>query len=180
MPRPVAPDVRGSARFSRDRRYRLSLTRMWGEGPRVLWVLLNPSAADAFEDDPTVARCTDFARRWGFGALEAVNLFALVTPSPAVLRADPRPVGPANRPANGAANGAANDAAIDAAIARADLVVAAWGAGHGGLLDRAEVVRARLPEGTRCLGVTRSGDPRHPLYLRHDTALVPLPPVARR
>jgi len=153
----------GDARFSRDRRYRYALTRAWGEGPRVAWVMLNPSVADGVEDDPTLRACLDFARRWGCGSLEVVNLFALVATTPAGLRSAPEPLG------------GDCDAAIAAALDRADLVVAAWGAGHRGLLGRAREVRARLPEGARCLGITAGGDPRHPLYVARATALVPLP-----
>ena len=79
----LPPGVRGDARFSRDRRYRYSLVRRWGEGPRVAWVMLNPARASADADDRTVRRCTDFARRWGCGSMEVVNLFALVAPAPA-------------------------------------------------------------------------------------------------
>lgn len=99
MPRPLAADVRGSARFSRDGRYRTPLTRAWGKGPRVAWVLLNPSTATAREDDPTLARCVAFARRRAHGSLEAVNLVALVAPSPAAMPAPPR----AGQPADAAA-----------------------------------------------------------------------------
>ena len=159
----LATDVRGTARFSADGRHRFSLTRVWRPGPRVAWIMLNPSTASDTEDDPTLRRCTDFARRWGFGSLEVVNLFSLATPSPAALRAAESPVS------------AKNDIAVAAAIARAGLVVAAWGAAHRGLLGRAEAVRARLPVGTRCLGLTQGGDPRHPLYLPADTPLKLLP-----
>jgi hypothetical protein len=159
----LAAEVGGAARFSRDGRYRLSLVRAWDEGPRVAWIMLNPSTAGADQDDPTLRRCIDFARRWGCGSLEVVNLFALVTPLPGALRTASAPIGPDN------------DAAIAAAIARADLVVAAWGAAHRGLLGRADDVRARLPARAMCLGFTKSGDPRHPLYLARDTPLVPLP-----
>ncbi|MEX2446608.1 MAG: DUF1643 domain-containing protein [Dehalococcoidia bacterium] len=153
-----------SASFSRDGRYRYSLRRSWDAGPHVVWVMLNPSRATAEEDDPTLRRCAGFSRRWGFGSLEVVNLFAAVATEPADLRRFEDPVGPAN------------DRALRAALVGADLVVAAWGAGHGGLLGRAARVRRRL-DGAWCLGVTASGDPRHPLRLPAGLPLVPLPAV---
>ena len=78
------------------RLYRFSLTRQWGDGPRVLFVMLNPSLANADGDDPTIRRCIGFTRQWGRAGLEVVNLFAVVSPEPSILRSCPDPVGPRN------------------------------------------------------------------------------------
>jgi hypothetical protein len=75
-----------TALFSQCGRFRYRLGRRWAEGPTVAFVLLNPSAADAYSDDPTVRRCVDFARRWGYGALAVVNLYAYVATDPEDLR----------------------------------------------------------------------------------------------
>lgn len=158
--------MRGAASFSRNRRYRYSLQREWGEGPRIAWVLLNPSTADARHDDPTIRRCIDFSQRWGFGALEVVNLFALRATYPAELRCAEAPVG------------ALNDRALNRAFGRADAVVAAWG-NHGAWLGRSRAVWSRLPEDALALGLTGQGEPAHPLYLRSDLAPVPLHHVLR-
>ena len=65
------------ATFSRCGRYRYSLWRRWEEdAPYVLWICLNPSTADAEEDDPTLRRCMGFAQDWGYGASYTANLFA--------------------------------------------------------------------------------------------------------
>lgn len=154
----------GYAEFSADRRYRYLLRRRVAESQkRVLFVMLNPSKADEERNDPTIRRCIGFARSWGFGILEVVNLFALMSTYPkALLKADD-PVGPDN------------DAAIRAALESTDTVVLAWG-NHG--LDhenRAAEVTAMARKATRpsCLGLTMKGAPRHPLRLPKTTTLTP-------
>lgn len=84
----------GGARFSRCGGYRWWLERCWRpEAPRLLFVGLNPSRADADRDDPTLRRLIGFAREWGFGAVEVVNLFSAITSRPAALRRHADPIG---------------------------------------------------------------------------------------
>lgn len=151
MPRPLAP-------------YRYRLTRRLGSGPRsVAFVLLNPSTADRFHDDPTIRRCVGFARCWGFDRLLVVNLFALRATRPADLKLATDPVG------------AGNDREILRACREAELVVLGWG-NHGRHMGRSAIVRRRLARFSPCcLGVTGLGEPRHPLYLPGDAEPSPLP-----
>ncbi len=143
----------GGALFDRTRRYRYRLWRRWGAGRPVVFVMLNPSTADAERDDPTIRRCAGFARAWGFGGMTVVNLFALRATDPARLRRARDPVG------------RDNDHHIAAAADVASLVVVAWGV-HGALDRRDRAVLALLAgRRPRCLGTTRGGHPRHPLYL---------------
>jgi len=149
-----------TATFDPTRAYRYRLSRTWDPtGPVVTFVMLNPSTADAEVLDPTVRRCLGFARAWGFGSLEVVNLFAFRATDPRdLLRAD-APVGPAN------------DRAILGAVSAADRVVVAWGA-RGAHLGRAAAVAGLLhagPSRPLGLGTTKGGQPRHPLYVRADT-----------
>ncbi len=77
--------------------YRYTLWRIWDEHkPRVLFVLLNPSTANAIQDDATLRRCIHFARSWSYGSLEIVNLFALRATNPIHLRQAADPIGPCN------------------------------------------------------------------------------------
>ncbi len=149
--RPVAR----SARFDRSRSYRYRLGRSWDPaGGRAAFVLLNPSAADETQDDPTLRRCLGFARHWGFGVLEVVNLFAWRSAHPRDLRRVADPVGPRN------------DRHIRETVQAADFVLAGWG-NAGTLQGRAaavDAVLATLPA-VHCLGVTKAGQPRHPLYV---------------
>jgi hypothetical protein len=158
--------MKGGARIDPTGRYRYTLWRAWDpERPRVAFVMLNPSTADARRDDPTIRRCIRFARDWGFGSVEVVNLFAFRARSPRRLRRAMDPVGPGN------------DRHLLAAASRARRLVAAWGI-HGSLRSRDHAVRKLLGKRhkLRCLGTTASGYPRHPLYFPSTTVLIPYPP----
>ena len=150
-----------TAVFSKDRRYRYLLRRRVGDSEkRVLFVMLNPSQADEERNDPTIRRCIGFARGWGFGVLEVVNLFAFMSTNPKVLLEAEDPVG------------SGNDGAIRTAMQSADLIVLAWG--NNGLLHekRATAVTAMVRKAAQpyCLGLTMKGAPKHPLRLPRTTA----------
>lgn len=132
--------------------YRYSLVRRWGVGHRsMLFIGLNPSTADANQDDPTIRRCVGFARAAGCDALVMANLFALRSTSPKMLKAVADPVGPDN------------DAWLDRLWAGSTIRVGAWG-NWGKVNGRGELVATKYPD-LECYGVTASGEPRHPLYL---------------
>jgi len=161
-----------TAVFSRCERYRYHLTRSWGPGPRACFVMLNPSTATAEVDDPTIRKCIGFARRWGCGSIDVVNLWAIRSTDPAGVLAVDEPVG------------VGNDAAIEAAVERSTIVVFAWGAHVNGLLKRVGWQRvhqvremvAHLGVRAHCLGTSADGSPRHPLYVPYETDLVPWVP----
>jgi hypothetical protein len=153
---------RSEAVFSPDHIYRYRLTRAWGtSGTHATWIMLNPSTADHRADDPTIRRCTKFTKAWGLDGLVVVNLFALRSADPRALLRHPAPVG------------ADNDYFIRAAIHPWSVVVAAWGA-HKITADRAAAVLEIIDQagsGVGCLGTTKDGYPRHPLYLPDTTEL---------
>ncbi len=143
--------------------YRYRLWRIWdSNAPRAAFVLLNPSTADVSNDDPTIRRCLGFARSWGFGGLEVINLFAYRATDPAALCHVADPVGPENAQH------------IRGACACAEKIVLAWG-NHGALNGQGRIVLDLLQElGTLySLGQTKSGHPRHPLYVRENALPVP-------
>ncbi|MBJ3764135.1 DUF1643 domain-containing protein [Maribius pontilimi] len=151
-------DAHSVARYSDCERYRFDLTRIWDpEGPRVLFVMLNPSTATEQQNDPTVERCERRARAQGFGGFRVCNIFAWRSTDPAGLRKTPDPVG------------ADNDAAILAGADWADRIVCAWGT-HGALEDRGPAVEALLRDAghpLHHLGLSKHGHPRHPLYIAY-------------
>ena len=151
------------ANFSDDGMYRYLLWRTWHESrPHVLWVLLNPSTADAVTPDRTVNACTAFSKAWQHGGLEIVNLFAYRTPNPKALCSAQDPIG------------CENDRYIREAAKRATRIVVGWG-NKGVNKERDQDVCRLLLESTSqplcCLGTNLNGTPRHPLYVPRTTCL---------
>lgn len=159
----ITGEMHRSAVLTADGTYRWSLQRQWDKRPMIAWVMLNPSTADAYTDDPTIRRCIAFTRSWGYGGFTVVNLYGLRSTDPKALLTHPDPIGPNN------------DAEL-AFIADGPvypLIMLAWGA-------RAPIERARDATEIlhRCydrggqlatLGWTKGENPRHPLYIRGDT-----------
>lgn len=136
--------------------YRYVLTRCWApSSKRICWVMLNPSTADAKRDDPTIRRCVDFSIGWGYGSMVVVNLFALRATNPNALRIAEHPLGPDNFEH------------LIRETTQAECVVAAWGA-HGIARDQGRSLKSVLASAgipMMCLGTTKMGYPRHPLYV---------------
>lgn len=141
--------------FSDCDTYRYRLWRQWGRGDTVAFIMLNPSTADHTADDPTVRRCIHYAKSWGYGRLEVINLFACRATEPKILRAAADPIGPKN-----------DSIIIDVATA-AHFIIAAWG-NHGVYQHRdIEVLNLlrRYAVEVHCLQISKRGCPQHPLYL---------------
>lgn len=143
--------------------YRYSLWREWNlDAPRISFVMLNPSTADATANDPTIRRCISFAQSWGYGSLEVVNLFAYRATNPNTLLRAADPIGPEN------------DRHLLAASQRAQTVILAWG--NWGTLhsrNRAIISLLSVQKNIYCLGRTQAGHPRHPLYVKGNMTPVP-------
>lgn len=155
-------DVTKSAVLSDCGTYRYLLTRTWDETqPAVGFIMLNPSTADANEDDPTIRRCVGFAKAWGYGGIKVRNLYALRSTDPKALRSHADPHGPDNYKYV--------EAAVDDA-----LTICAWGA-NADPIDSRGLIDALLGWGGKPhhLGLTKGGFPKHPLYLRADTTPIP-------
>lgn len=144
--------------FSPCRHYRYVLWGWWDKDKPYLMVIgLNPSTADETKDDPTIRRCKRFASDWGYGGLCMVNLFAIRATKPNDMLIHPSPIGENN------------DKWLERLSDKAGMVLAAWG-NHGSHMGRNWDVR-RLIERTnqmKCLGTTKSAQPRHPLYVKAD------------
>lgn len=157
--------------------YRYQLRRIWGAPEpdpdsgncsTCTFVMLNPSTADGQHDDQTIRKCIGFAQREGCGQLEVLNLFAWRATSPTDMFKAKEPIGPENDQYLGTLAGLGSR-----------LIIAAWGV-HGVHRNRDREVMAMLSQQPLwCLGTTKFGQPKHPLYLAADTPLEPFNAKAR-
>jgi len=148
-------DKHSTALYSPCEKWRYRLTRTWGPGGHVNFVMLNPSTATELQNDPTVERCERRARTLGFGTFTVTNIFGWRSTDPKALYRCDDPVG------------AGNDAAILDCATQADQVICAWGT-HGAHLSRGkqvEVLLRGLGKPLMTLGMTQAGHPKHPLYI---------------
>lgn len=139
-------------------RYRYTLERRWSAVARyVLWVMLNPSTADAFVDDATIRVCMGYARRWGYSGILVGNLYAW-------RATDPRDLLAAHKRGEDIV-GAENAEHLEGLTRRAGIMVLAWGV-PGPIRGTAQATLRALPASlTRhVLTLNKSGHPCHPLY----------------
>lgn len=149
--------MKGSAIISENGVYRYLLTREWMPSKGfVNFIMLNPSTADADQDDPTIRRCISFADAWGFGGIKVTNLFAYRATNPKDLKDVFDPVGSEWLKW------------MEAGAEEARMIVLAWG-NQGGYFERIRDFINRFHERTCHLGLTKTRQPKHPLYLSKKT-----------
>jgi len=149
-----------NAIFSLDRRYRYLLTREWDKSlQRVTYIMLNPSTASENTEDQTSKQCLFFAKKFGFGSLEVVNLYSLISTDPKGLKTlmiDPI--------------GEETDKYILQSALNADRVIIAWGEKYFFNRRNKVVIEMLKNQGIElfCLKKAKSGHPRHPSRLEHE------------
>ncbi|WP_294203060.1 DUF1643 domain-containing protein [uncultured Chryseobacterium sp.] len=154
-----------NAIISTCKKYRYSLTRIWDDTkPTVMFIMLNPSTADATDDDPTIRRCIGFAKSWDYGGIVVCNLFAYRSTNPLELLTASDPAGDKNL------------YYLDYYAVRADKIICAWG--NEAILNRiknqvkiVEFIFRRKAK-IHYLELSKNGFPKHPLYLKK--TLVPV------
>jgi hypothetical protein len=156
--------VENDAVISEDGKYRYLLRRTWDHAkPRALLIMLNPSTADARQDDATIRSCVRLLTGLCYGSMEVVNLFAWRATKPTDLPSFAEAIGPKNPDI------------IDGAISRCDIVICAWGANSMAMEYGKQIIstaRASRPA-VYCFGKTKTGAPKHPLYIKSGTPLEP-------
>jgi hypothetical protein len=154
--------LENNAEISDCGKYRYLLRRVWDyKKPRALLVMLNPSTADARQDDATIRSCVRLLSGHGYGSMEVVNVFGYRATHPSGLLKANDPCGPEN------------ENIVRAAIQRCDIVIVAWGAWPPAQAESAYIrnaIRANRPA-MFCFGKTKSGAPKHPLYVKSGTPL---------
>lgn len=145
--------------FSGDRKYRYRLWRIWDDSmPMVMFIGLNPSTANEIEDDNTIRRVRSIAKYNGYGGVYMMNLFAIVSRDPKILKTCADPVGD-------------NDTwLVDTASLCTD-VIFAWGRFKEAKQRTKKVIE--LFPNAKCLNILKDGSPQHPLLVRIATTPIP-------
>lgn len=135
-------------------------------GPVYAFFGVNPSTADASIDDATVRKWTGFVKRWGGSRYLVGNVFAYRATDVRELVNDPGP-----------AFSLANQGHLRDIAAAADVLVPCWGARSKvprdlhHIIDAAQHLLRQTGKPLMHMGLTASGDPKHPLMLGYDTPL---------
>lgn len=147
--------------ISNDGLYRYRLDRNWDSNkPKVLFLMLNPSTADSYQDDPTIRRCINFAKNWGFGGLIVGNLFAYRSPTPKILLKAKDPIGNDNL------------SYLQSMYEESEIIICGW----GNSIIVNHLLKNNLnykpltgtKDKLRYLSLSKDGTPKHPLYLKNE------------
>ena len=149
-------DDNNDADISSDNKYRYSLRRIWDKNkPIILFIMLNPSTADAVNNDQTITRVKNFAESWGYGGFYVGNLYAFRSTDPKGLKETDDPIGPENI------------AKVQSLVGLTDKVVYAWGNKH----KEPQWLRD-LVDTPYCIDISKNGNiPKHPSRLNKDLQL---------
>lgn len=149
------------AEFSQDRKYRYALWRIWDESlPLVLYICLNSSIAEEVEDDNTIKKLKKVSRNNGFGGFYIANLFAIISSDPKILY-------------TGTDLFRENDAWIHwlKITNKFEKVVFAWSNEKAAIVPGKEMMK--VFKNPFCFKINKSGSPKHPLYCKDDSVLIP-------
>ena len=139
-----------TALLSDDNIYRYQLSRIWDEEkPKILFIMLNPSTADEFVEDPTIRRVVNYAKDWGYGGVYVGNIYSFRSTYPKGLKCIADPIGPEN----------INH--IQTLISLVDKVIYAWGNE-----EKEPDWLKKIVETPYCIEISKKSIPKHPLYLK--------------
>jgi hypothetical protein len=142
------------ALFSDCKKHRLSLWRIWDKDkPMVMFIGLNPSTANAIDDDPTIRRVKSMAKSWGFGGVYMMNLFTFISTDPKNLNIKQ-------------GNLSESDTILIEISNKCTEVIFAWG--NFNVFGRDKEIIKMYPY-AKALHINKNGSPKHPLYVRGNT-----------
>ncbi len=146
------------AEFSTCGNYRYCLWRIWDtEKPLVMIIGLNPSTASETKNDATITKVIKVAKHNGFGGVYMMNLMAVVSKYPEILKSHSNPVGD-------------NDGWLEKIAPKCSKIVFAWG-GSKHIGNRGDKVINAFPHAF-CFKQNKNGSPKHPLYCKDTTKFV--------
>lgn len=162
----TTPYLENDAVLSECGKYRYLLRRVWDwKKPRALICMLNPSTADARKDDATIRSCVRLLKAIGYGSLEVVNVFAFRATDPDELNKQSDPIGPDNEKVR------------KGALSRCDVAICGWGSHKMAAYQQRQISQVFCLDkpAVYCFGKTKSGSPKHPLYIKTGTHLETYP-----
>jgi hypothetical protein len=152
--------------FSEEKDHRFALWRTWDrELPSILFIGLNPSRGNQFYNDPTLTRCINFSKSWGYGTMFFGNLFSNVEPDSDMMRAISMHESRIDE--------VTTNLWLDQMLSMTDEVVCAWGSWDF-IERRKKAVIGMISnwfESPKCFGKNKDGNPKHPLYLKATSTL---------
>jgi hypothetical protein len=144
------------ATFSVDGQQRYKLWRIWDRNQGlVLFVMLNPSKADAIDDDRTITKCTKLAKAWRYGGFYVGNLFAKRATNPMNLHEYLR---------INTVQDKRNERSLMEMREASKAAIVAWGNHASRYPEQVQSVLALIGN-CSALRITKAGHPSHPLYL---------------
>ena len=153
--------INRGAKLSSCKKYRLKLWRIWNDQlPKILFIMLNPSSANAHHDDPTTRRCIDFTKKWGYGGFYVGNLYPLISSKPKLLL---QPISVSHQE---------NMSNLDKMADKCDKIVCAWG--NFEIVKKLGIPNDFLKNFQNKLyyiSKSKNNTPKHPLYLKSNLKL---------
>ena len=151
--------IESYAIFSECGKYRFVLARAWDlNKPRIMFIGLNPSTANAEKDDPTIRRVKTIAKNLGYGGVFMLNCFPYVSTDPTYL--------------DDFGKDEENEMWLLDIAGYCSETVFAWGnfpiVVKAGKLTK---MCGMFPN-AKALHINKNGSPKHPLYVKSDTQLV--------
>ena len=148
------------ASFSECRNYRYYLRRIWdSEKPMVMFIGLNPSTANEFEDDPTIRSVCRIAKANGYGGVYMMNCWPYVSTDPTKLKRDEL-------------TDKWNNDNLTVIAAYCKDVVFAWGSFDVVRETGRDLELMEMFPRAKVLHVNKNGSPKHPLYCKSDSILL--------
>ncbi len=153
------PNNNSGAEFSICGEYRYQLWRIFDDSkPLVMFIGLNPSTANQTKNDNTVTKLIKVSANNGFGGFYIVNLFAVISKDPNILITHPNPLGD-------------NNEWLLKTSALCNRTVFAWG--NFKEAKERSIQVASMFNNPYCFIQNKNGSPKHPLYCKDETILIP-------